>query len=313
MTSKIKKFAILGERCSGTNFLEEAMKENFHITYTAEYGNKHFFCFNNYQSIPKTKQEETLFIGIIRNPIYWLNSFSKELYHVPTKNKNINSFLFNEFYSIREQDSTLNKNTGEYFFTQKNPPEIINEQDFNPFTNAKYKNIFELRKSKNHFLTYIMPRKVKNYIFIHYEDLLFHYEETLSKIQNIFHLYAKQSSFTKIRKYKKSDTYSYINQRQITFTPGVVKKIWDNLDMQQENSLGYFMWDNNEFFRKKKNTIQKPKILEPIMNELDVPEPITKNLDIIEVETKESEIIEVEYNDPEIAEQKLKKGKKNKK
>ena len=91
----INKFVILGERCSGTNFLEEAITQNFDINYTTEYGNKHFFCFNNY-----TNNENTLFIGIIRNPIYWLNSFSKELHHLPNINKNLNNFLFNEFYSV---------------------------------------------------------------------------------------------------------------------------------------------------------------------------------------------------------------------
>jgi len=98
--TQIKKFAILGERCSGTNFLEESITNNFNIEYTAEYGNKHFFCYNNYDM---NSTKETLFIGIIRNPIYWINSFSKELYHVPEINKNINNFLFNEFYSVEEK------------------------------------------------------------------------------------------------------------------------------------------------------------------------------------------------------------------
>ena len=42
-----RKFVILGERCSGTNFLEEVITQNFDITYTSEYGSKHFFCYNN--------------------------------------------------------------------------------------------------------------------------------------------------------------------------------------------------------------------------------------------------------------------------
>ena len=100
MSKIIKKFAILGERCSGTNFLEESITNNFNLEYTAEYGNKHFFCYNKYDTDTTT---ETLFIGIIRNPIYWINSFSKELYHVPEINKELNNFLFNEFYSVEEK------------------------------------------------------------------------------------------------------------------------------------------------------------------------------------------------------------------
>ena len=97
MAVPIKKFAILGERCSGTNFLEELITHNFHVLYTTEYGSKHFFCFDDYSN---KNTRDTLFIGIIRNPIYWLNSFSKEQYHVPEHNrKNLTSFIFNEFYS----------------------------------------------------------------------------------------------------------------------------------------------------------------------------------------------------------------------
>ena len=46
MAVPINKFAILGERCSGTNFLEELITHNFNLLYTTEYGSKHFFCFD---------------------------------------------------------------------------------------------------------------------------------------------------------------------------------------------------------------------------------------------------------------------------
>ena len=115
-----RKFIILGERCSGTNFLEEALTQNFDITYTSEYGNKHFFCNNNYT----TASEDTIFIGIVRNPIYWLNSFSKELHHIPSINKPLRNFLFNEFYSV--------------FDEQQNKKPMM---DFNNFLN-NFKSIF---------------------------------------------------------------------------------------------------------------------------------------------------------------------------
>ena len=59
----------------------------------------------------KKQNNDTLFIGIIRNPIYWLNSFIQQPYHIANKNKNLNNFLFSEFYSIcdekKYQNSTL--------------------------------------------------------------------------------------------------------------------------------------------------------------------------------------------------------------
>ena len=68
--SNIKKFIIYGERCSGTNFLENAILENFDIEISWEQGSKHFFCFNEYN---KRNFDDTLYVGIIRNPIYWIN------------------------------------------------------------------------------------------------------------------------------------------------------------------------------------------------------------------------------------------------
>ena len=236
-----RKFVILGERCSGTNFLEEALTQNFDITYTSEYGNKHFFCYNNYS----TANEDTIFIGIIRNPIYWLNSFSKELHHIPSINKGLQNFLFNEFYSVLDEQ----KNKLSILEFGNNFKEIVNPKDLNYLTGKKYKNIFEMRKLKNHFLTNIMPRKVKNYILINYENLLYNYEATLNDIQKKFGLVKKNETYVKIKKYKKSDTYNFKQQRVITFNNALLHLIWDNLDTRQENMLGYFKGDDNGVFK----------------------------------------------------------------
>ena len=236
----IQKFVILGERCSGTNFLEEAISQNFDISYITEYGNKHFFCCNNY-----TSDENTIFIGIIRNPIYWLNSFSKELYHIPNINKPLTNFLFNEFYSVLDIQNAQ-KNMLDFNSFQNS--EIINPKDLNYLNGKKYKNIFEMRKLKNYFLMNIIPYKVKNYILINYENLIYNYEDTLNNIQQKFNLVKKNDTFIKIKKYKKSDTYTYKQQRMITFDNNLLHIIWNNLDVEQENKLGYFKGDDNNFF-----------------------------------------------------------------
>jgi hypothetical protein len=247
----ITNFAILGERCSGTNFLEEAITNNFLIKYTEKYGNKHFFCFNDY-----INSDETLFIGIIRNPIYWINSFWSELHHVPEINrKSLHNFLFNNFYSVEDEIDTslpiLDNNifkTNNRFYTHKYK---VNTKDLNYTNGKKYTNIFELRRIKNDFLMNVMPNKVKNYILINYEDLLFNFNEVLQNIKENFDLIQKQSQFIKIKKYKKSDTYNFVQQRKILLPHNIVALIWQKLDKEQENNLGYKMWDNNNFFKNK--------------------------------------------------------------
>ena len=253
MAVSIKKFSILGERCSGTNYLEELITHNFNLLYTTEYGSKHFFCFDDYKN---KNTQDTLFIGIIRNPIYWLNSFSKELYHVPEQNrKNLTTFLFNEFYSVHDEIDKMSNPYDSNIFVMNNKfythQYKTNYNDLNYTTRKKYKNIFELRQTKNDYLINVMPSKVENYILVNYEDLLYNMEITLNTIKQQFNLTPSKPTFVTIKKYKKSDTYKFIAQRQITFTPDVVKMIWRNLDVIQENNLGYFMGNNNQYFRNK--------------------------------------------------------------
>lgn len=242
----IKNFVIFGERCSGSNFLEEAITNNFYVTLSNEYGNKHFFCFHDFT---KKNTENTLFIGIIRHPIQWLNSFFSNPWHVPNKNRELTHFLFGEFYSICDEKKTANTM---YSFISNGYSEMneINRLDLNYKTGLKYKNIFELRKLKNEYLTILMPTKVENYILINYEDLLYNYENTLDVIKNQFRLVQRETIYKKITYYKKTNI-SYKGEKKITFTPEQVKIIWQYLDMKQENSLGYYIGDNNNYFKNK--------------------------------------------------------------
>ena len=250
MAAQIKKFAILGERCSGTNFLEESISSNFNITHTIEHGNKHFFCFNKFDNV---NTDDTLFIGIIRNPIYWLNSFSKEMHHVPEINrKTLYHFLFNEFYSVSDEINTAN-NDSVFFMNSKPYTYKYNTipEDLNYVTGKKYKNIFEMRKLKNNYLINVMPTKVNNYILINYEDLLYNYEQTLSDLKMKFNLIQTTKKFEMVTKYKKSETYKFVRQRLISFPEKLIKLLWAHLDVKQEASLGYFAGNNNAHFKKK--------------------------------------------------------------
>ena len=160
----INKFTIFGERCSGTNYLENIIKSNFEIEITWKYGWKHFFGFKNYDN-----SDNVLFIGIIRNPFDWINSLFLDKHHLaPHLRDNIQSFLNKEFWSIHDKS-----NLGEIM------------EDRNILTKERYKNIFELRAIKNKYLLEILPTKVKNYIIIRYEDLIYNFTDTINKIKNM--------------------------------------------------------------------------------------------------------------------------------
>jgi hypothetical protein len=156
----MKQVTIYGERCSGTNYLEELLISNFDVDITWKYGWKHFFGFNNLNNT-----NDILFIGIVRNLYDWINSLYREKYHLPKDlTKNVDTFLTHQFYSIQ--------NNNEMMF------------DRNIETNERYKNIFELRCIKNRFLIEKMPNLVKNYILITYDDLIDKFTDIMNKLRN---------------------------------------------------------------------------------------------------------------------------------
>ena len=172
----LKKYTIYGERCSGTNYLENIININFDVNITWEYGWKHFFGF---QDDRLKKSDDTLFICIVRNLPDWINSFYRELHHLPLKYKNnmseekkIDEFLNKEFWSIDDN---------EHNYKTYNKEIMI---DRNMYTEERYKNIFELRHTKIKWMLEDLQNKVKNYIFIKYEDLINDFDKTLLKIKD---------------------------------------------------------------------------------------------------------------------------------
>jgi hypothetical protein len=177
----LKNYTIYGERCSGTNYLEQLIKQNFDVEITWSYGWKHFFGFNDLSNT-----DDVLFIGIVRNLCDWVNSLYREKHHIPLEiTKDTNSFLNNTFYSFYDNNT-----------------EIM--EDRNIETNERYKNIFELRHIKNKFLIETMPKLVKNYLLITYDELLDNFSGVMEKIKNCGLIVRSNIDFPLNIKYYKS-------------------------------------------------------------------------------------------------------------
>ena len=156
----MKKVTIYGERCSGTNYLEELLLLNFDVELVWDYGWKHFFGFNDL-----TNSDDTLFIGIIRNLEDWINSLYREKHHLPTHlTKNIDTFLTNPVYSLIDGH------------------EIMSDRNID--TGERYKNIYELRLVKNKYLIEKMPKLVKHYCLITHDDLVDSFLDVMNKLKN---------------------------------------------------------------------------------------------------------------------------------
>lgn len=200
----IDKFVIYGERCSGTNYLECLIKQNFNVTISFLYGHKHFFGFEDKEKLKNA--HDTLFICITRDICKWINSFFRELHHHPlkynktlTKEERLDNFLNEKWFSVNDYFHNYKTWTSELKINDKCV-------DRNIYTNKKYDNIFELRHIKHKYLLKELPKLVPNYIFIRYEDLINNFEKTMYAIKEKGLVVKDDKIFpVNTNKYKKSN------------------------------------------------------------------------------------------------------------
>jgi len=127
----MREFTILGERCSGTNFLQKAMETNFLVKYkTTRIGWKHFFG----HFLPSDDEKENVvFIGVVRDPVAWIDSFFRQPHHVPSVlQSSVVEFMSQPFWS--EYDNGVR---------------IAEDRPFDGGQENHWRNIFELRTRKN--------------------------------------------------------------------------------------------------------------------------------------------------------------------
>lgn len=220
---KITKFTIFGERCSGTNYLEYLIKENFGLQVTWEYGWKHFF---GHKDLESYNTENCLFLAIFRNPYDWVNSFYKARYHVPKGEDNsILEFISREWKSVN--------NSGK---------EIMEDRNIE-HPNDPYANICEMRTTKLRYLLNTLPTEVDNYFHINYEKLRDYPGLVLDKIAYRFNLNFINSTRVipdfDVRIYNHQSRIVLYKKHYQTLDFAVNKFIKRYLCEQLENHIGY--------------------------------------------------------------------------
>lgn len=172
--------------------------------------------FFGFQDDKLSESDDTLFVCIVRNPVDWINSFYREKHHLPLKYKKmnekakLNEFLMNEIWSFND-----NKNNRDI------SKEIM--EDRNIYTHERYKNIFELRHVKLKWMIEDLPKKVKHYIFIRYEDLIDDLEGTLMKIESKGLMRNPDIDFPVNVTYYKKEKKSLISEEQILSNPNMIE------------------------------------------------------------------------------------------
>jgi hypothetical protein len=185
----IKKFCVFGERCSGTTYLEMLIESNFNLERTDEFGLKHLWLLTDFSS-----SNTTLFIGIERNLLDWLDSFARTPHQVrPYCPLNYNTLFFEPIRSY------MGKNLVE-----------------------EYANIMECRTTKSNII-HSLPNIVKHFYFIKYEDLIADPIAFLELIKDKFSLVPKLVPFRNWIHYK--DEKELYIKKPITIPPEIIEKL----------------------------------------------------------------------------------------
>ena len=212
------RFTIYGERCSGTNFLQESIQENFEVDVTWDYGWKHFFGFS---PLLPCEDDDILFIGIVRDAYAWVNSLYRTPWHLQLGSGG--EFLNTPIISRR-----LTGDCG------------IIEEDKHMYERSRYyENLFELRNVKTDFLINKMPKLVKKYILIRYEDLNEKFEETMKLISQ--YLPRKESPLIKPLWYKSNRDKPFVKNTSTFISESVFRNLpqYRKWIHAQEEALGY--------------------------------------------------------------------------
>ena len=220
----MKDYTILGERNTGTHFLEYAIKFNFDLKYHK--GTKHFFGHSDEADFPPETADETIYFCMVRDPIEWVDSLFKRLHHIPPENKaSIDAFMKNEWYSIYEEGD-------------RSGQEIM--EDRNMVTKERYANIFEMRKIKHEFFLSKIQEKTKHFYLIQYEDLCNNYETVLNDIAKKFKLIRKTDTWIHVPKIKGTFIALYV-KKPILLSEESKEYIKKHVDLEQEQKFGYLL------------------------------------------------------------------------
>lgn len=214
--NELTKFAVFGERNSGTKYLISTLNKNTNLAHTYEYGFKHWYI-KNFQPRGRPNgttdneclkpldggdSDNTIFIFIVRNPYDWCASMYKRPYHMKRMNKsNLFNFVRTKYIAYE------NKCPKDHRKGSKTPWKI------DPRTKKYFiddaNNLVDLRNRKNkHF--YNLKNKVKHFYLIRQE----HFKEDIAKMAETFDLKLKHGEF-KLEKYRKPSKYRIDNRTRL--------------------------------------------------------------------------------------------------
>ena len=187
------KIQIFGQRCSGTNYLEQLLLTNFSdVEISHQYGSKHVWNARLQNEIKK--HEQVNIIIIVRNPYNWIRSIYKQPHHCP-------QLLGISFFQFITREWIAYDKAG---WNSLDPRIRLDRLNRAPVL-EKFENVIDLRNKKNMLFQSIFQDYPDRTIFVNYENIYKNIDHELTRISEKFVLKKREGTFKQYESYKKSD------------------------------------------------------------------------------------------------------------
>jgi hypothetical protein len=226
----MKQVCVIGERVSGTCYLQSLLLCNTSLKLVSPYGHKHFY--QDTARIRKDAQPDTLFIFISRDLIEWLHSFKNNTFHAdkPIRNcQDMSTFLRMEWKCIHDATSG----------TPESSPLFGKEMmcERNPDNGERFPDVIRMRNSKmKHFMS--IGQLVPNFMHVRYEDVRDNPREFLKNLSTDYHV-SLSTVFRPVDTVRGKGRVLYVRKNYPEMDKEDMDFILDRVDADLETSLGY--------------------------------------------------------------------------
>jgi hypothetical protein len=248
--NKIYYFHVLGERCSGTNYVEALVEENFEELSSCPCIQKHFIPWyldkRKINSTPyyKVPRENLLYIVVIRNALDWLRSFYEMPHHV---DYSLRKMSFTDFLRAPWKAKAEKIDNNEARFWKMQTSGQLDSEKYkdslayyidrmDPVTKQPFKNVLHLRTRK--YQNYLQfSHYVNNIIYVKYEDVLASPQDFIQFVA--FLTESNPSTYYPILTYKGDYKKIYKPKQYFDISNADKTHILSELDLNQEKEFGY--------------------------------------------------------------------------
>lgn len=226
----ITHVCILGERVSGTTYLQSLITSNTNLKICTSFGHKHFY--QNTDLIKTNSNSHILFLFITRDVIEWLQSLMFNSFHTHKSLKDcldFSRFIRTEWQCIHDSTSGMSQLDKRY------GTEMLNERD--PETGLRFRNAIKMRTSKLRHIFHL-KKLVQNFVHIRYEDVRDEPELFLKTICITYNIF-RHKQFTPIVTVRGKGNVKYVQKQYPEVSIKDIEFIMTQIDFETEKLVGY--------------------------------------------------------------------------